>query len=68
MTKKEIQVIEAIRDYTLSLLDGKRHGVAGGCTNPIGEDIYVKTWILPKIEALLDHANNKTKLGPWTYQ
>jgi hypothetical protein len=61
-TYREFKLVMMIRDHILSFIDGKPHGYANGCLKPVGNDIYLETWILNNVQLLLDHMKTGKKL------
>jgi len=69
MTNQQIRTLEIIQGRVQSLLDGKSHAHGGGCGAPIGRNIYVESWVLPQLQALLDHAKGEEdELQEWVYK
>lgn len=64
-TRTERVVIRSVRDRVRSLLDGKAHGSCGGCAAPIGSNIFVESWVLPYLDALVEHTEGREKLPDW---
>jgi hypothetical protein len=68
MSWAAVSTLKKIRDYHLALLDGKQHGAVGGCSTPLpdGEGAhYIRSWVLPRLDALIDYGEGKASLPGW---
>ena len=63
MTKQQVQVLEVIEQYLVNMRDA--HFVDKKAVLTKDQRIYIDSWVLPKLTALIDHGKNGKELPSW---
>jgi hypothetical protein len=68
VSRKMIALLKSLEGYAQSFSDGKPFADSGGCSEPIGDNIYYRSWVLPKIRLLIDYAEGNGDIEEWMYK